>query len=197
MIREFLFQLFGAFHPAARGHVADHFRHLPLGCCRLPVLARCATPASRFSHHLRRRQPARRKPGDHGFRCRHSPRAPVRPHCWRHPDDFFQRPRFHQHHSSVRSQSRYQRRRSRRPGLHQRRSQPASRRSSRPAHLSQGQSRGCSHLVAGPDLRKYSPCGDLRRGRFHPRAEARAGRWRRPGIYVGQRPPCRTRRSKP
>jgi len=41
----------------------------------------------------------------------------------------------------------------RRSGRHQRRSQPVARRSSRPAHLSQGQPRRCSHHAAGPDLR--------------------------------------------
>jgi len=76
-------------------------------------------------------------------------------------------------------------------------SQSASRRSSRPAHISKSQSCRCADPDIFVDLRQHPARADLRRRGFRPRAETRTGARCRPGFHLGQRPSGCARRDEP
>jgi len=186
-----------ALYSPARGNVAAHVRHLSLWrrCVSFP--ARRTVAAGRFSHYRSRRRFAGCQPGNHGLCRRHSPRAPVRPHRRRHADDFLERTRFPPaslFNLTSTATSMLPRATFRPPST-----PPAASclpifpvnptyRKVNPAD---------SPIMLLALVRKHSPRANLRRRGFHPRAEARSSRRRRPGFYLGQFAPRCARRSEP
>ena len=106
---------------------------------------------------------ARRESGHHGVLHRHAAGAAVRAHRRRHRNDLFEHARHNRRDAAVRSEPRYQRRRARRGGRHQRGAHLSSRQSSGQSDLSQSEPGRLAHHGARPAIGHLRRPGALRR----------------------------------
>ena len=114
-----------------------------------------------------------------------------------HRDDIVQFARLDAHHAAIRPEPRHRRRRARRAGGDQRRTQPAAFRIAQQSDLPQGQSRRRADHDPGAYLRDDDAGADVRRRVDDPRAEAVAGHRRRAGQRRRQLAAGRARRAQP
>ena len=112
-------EYFGALHPEAyRHHPAGGRDHL--GRRRgIPAAPGVAAAGSRVSHHLGKRQFARREPRDDGVVGGDAARAAIRTDRGGHRNDVVERPGIHQRHLAIRSESGHRLGRTRRASRHQ------------------------------------------------------------------------------
>ena len=113
--------------PPGRDLAAERSRCCSPASWRYRLLPVASLPEVEFPTIQVQASPARCQPGDHGLRRGYAARTSVRTHRRRHPDDLHQPARGSTIAPAVRSQPQYRRRRARRAGRHQRRTQPASR----------------------------------------------------------------------
>ena len=144
----------------------------------LPV---ASMPTVDYPDHQRHRQPAGRRPRDHGGDGRGAARAPARRNPGRDRADLAQLARHDPHLGAVRSQPQHRRRRARRAGRHQCRADRPAGRPAVAAVVPQVQSGGDADHDPGAHLEHRAGERALRRGRHRDRPAPVAGRRRRRG----------------
>ena len=173
-------------HRAARRHHAAHGRGGARRSDRLHGAAGLSAAAGGFSDDHRGGLAAGREPGHHGVLHRDAARTGVRPHRGRDGDDLGEQPGDHQHYAAVRFEPRYQRRRARRGGGHQRGAHLSAREPAGESDLSQGESRRFAHSGAGPAVGCVRRADALRRSVHRDLAAHLADLGRRPGDGGGR-----------
>ena len=151
------------------------------GAIAFPLLPVSPLPQVDYPDDLGAGVAARREPGDDGGDGRDAARALARPHRRRHRDDVVELARLDAHHAAVRPLPRHRRRRARRAGGDQRRARAAADRAAEQSDLPQGESGRRADHDPGAHVGHDDAGPDVRRRIDDHRAEAVAGRRRRPG----------------
>ena len=169
-------------HRPSRRDDAAHDRHRARRRDRVPPAAGVAAAAGRLPDDLGPGVAAGREPRDDGGDGRDAARARARPHRRRHRDDVVDR-RSARPASSLQFDlvARHRRRGARRAGRDQRRARAAADGPAEQSDLPQGEPGRRADHDPRADLGHADAGADVRRRLDDPRAEALAGRGRRPG----------------